>query len=177
MADKRKLPWLLAAFAICAALVAWDRWPHQSVQVSDATPRPQGTAAATAPTAAKSNAPAVTEVAALHPRDDFGLPGQQANLFAQAVPPAPPPVVMAVQSVQVAAPTAPPLPFTVIGRKFEQGQWEIYLSKGDDTYIAHLDDVIEETYKVAAIKPPAMTLVHLPTNERQTLQIGAPSHD
>jgi hypothetical protein len=38
-------------------------------------------------------------------------------------PPPPPP------------PSAPPLPFTFIGKSLENGVWEVYLARGDRTYI------------------------------------------
>lgn len=75
-------------------------------------------------------------------------------------PPPPPP------------PTAPPLPFTFIGKKFEDGNWEIYLARGEQTYIVHTDTMLDGSYRVSAIAPPTLTLIYLPLQQPQTLNIG-----
>jgi len=84
--------------------------------------------------------------------------------------PPPPPVVKAPPPP---APTAPPLPFQFIGKKFEDGVYEVYLANGDKTYAVGVKSVIENTYRVEAIKPPLLTLTYLPLNQSQTLSIGA----
>jgi hypothetical protein len=76
-------------------------------------------------------------------------------------PPPPPP------------PTAPPLPFTYIGKSVSEGVWEVYLSRGTRTYLVHEKDVIDGMYRVTAIAPPMLTLIYLPLNEVQQLNIGA----
>lgn len=80
---------------------------------------------------------------------------------APAPPPPPPP-----------PPTAPPLPFTFIGKSLQDGAWEIYLARGDRTYLVRENTVIDGTYRVDAVRPPMLTLTYLPLNQVQQLNIG-----
>lgn len=75
-------------------------------------------------------------------------------------PPPPPP------------PTAPPLPFTYLGKAVGEGSWEVYLARGDKTYNVRIKDVIDGVYRVDAIAPPMMTLTYIPLNQVQQLNIG-----
>jgi hypothetical protein len=69
-------------------------------------------------------------------------------------------------------PSAPPMPFTLIGKALEEGRWEVWLARGEQSYIARDGDVIDGTYRVESIRPPLMTLVYLPLNQVQQLNIG-----
>jgi hypothetical protein len=70
-------------------------------------------------------------------------------------------------------PTAPPLPFTFIGKSVGDGVWEVYLARGARTYVVReKGDVIDGTYRVDAIVPPVLTLTYLPLNQVQQLNIG-----
>ena len=71
------------------------------------------------------------------------------------------------------APATPPLPFTYLGKKFENGKWEVFLAIGERTYFVRDGSVIDGTYVVNAIKPPTLILTFLPQKEMQTLTIGA----
>jgi hypothetical protein len=115
-----------------------------------------------------------SEILALRPRDSLiggaqiekpaeGLFGSQS--WTPPPPPAPPPP-------PPPPPSAPPLPFTYLGKKVEDGVWEVYLSRGDQTVIAKENDTIDGTYHVATIKPPTMTLMYMPLKEIQTITIG-----
>lgn len=75
-------------------------------------------------------------------------------------PPPPPP------------PSAPPLPFTYIGKSLQDGVWQIYLARGERTYLVNDGDTIDGTYRVDAIRPPVLTLTYLPLEQRQQLNIG-----
>ncbi len=83
-------------------------------------------------------------------------------------PPPPPPPKMVAPPV----PVAPPLPFTFVGKKNEDGLWEVYLGRGDTTFIVRDHSMIDSTYRVDAIAPPAMTITYLPLNQVQRLTIG-----
>ncbi|MGZ3240046.1 MAG: hypothetical protein ACXWIN_04120 [Burkholderiaceae bacterium] len=76
-------------------------------------------------------------------------------------PPAPPP-----------PPTAPPLPFKYIGKKFEDGKWEVYVTIGTQAYVVHEKTVLQGTYRIDSIKPPVLSLTYLPLQQVQTLTIG-----
>jgi hypothetical protein len=69
-------------------------------------------------------------------------------------------------------PSAPPLPFSVLGKAAANGSWEVFLAIGDKTYIARDKMVIDGTYRVDAIAPPTMTFTYLPLNQVQQLNIG-----
>lgn len=84
-----------------------------------------------------------------------------------APPPPPPP-----KPLPPPPPSAPPLPFTYLGKKIEDSQWEAYLARGDQTFIIREQTVIEGTYRVDSIKPPTLSLTYLPLNQVQTLTIG-----
>jgi len=74
-------------------------------------------------------------------------------------PPAPPPV-------------APALPYTFVGKKLEGSSWEVYLTRSDRTFIVREGQLLEGSYRVDKIEPPALTLTYLPLEQAQTLAIG-----
>jgi hypothetical protein len=158
MTTRRRLVALLSLLVACAALVGYDRLrPDTSsagvAGVVEPAPHTRPVPALDVP-----RVPPKPQITALRPRSDFIPGGRDA--------PAP-----------AAVPTAPALPFTVIGKKFERGTWEVYLAKGDASYIATAGTVLDGEYRVVEIAPPVMTLVYLPLNEKQTLQVGASLHD
>jgi hypothetical protein len=127
-------------------------------------------APAAAPAAKASDAGEAQAILALVPRDTligdgdtaFGQGRNGAGPFAHQdwTPPPPPP-------------TAPPLPFTFIGKSVGDGAWEVYLARGARTYIVREKGaVIDGTYRVDSIAPPVLTLTYLPLNQVQQLNIG-----
>jgi hypothetical protein len=79
-------------------------------------------------------------------------------------PPPPPPV-----------PTAPPLPFTFLGRYDDSVSLVIILTKGDRVYTVSVGDVIENTYKVEKLTAGVLTFTYLPLKIEQKLRIGEAS--
>jgi len=79
-------------------------------------------------------------------------------------PPAPPPV-----------PTAPPLPFTYLGRYEDAPTSLVILVKGDRMYTVSAGDVIEDTYRIELVTPAAVELTYLPLNIKQSLRTGEAS--
>lgn len=75
-------------------------------------------------------------------------------------PPPPPP------------PTAPPLPFVYLGKKIEDGAWEVFVARGDRTYIVRERSLLDGMYRIDSIKPPLLSLTYIPMNQVQTLAIG-----
>jgi hypothetical protein len=84
------------------------------------------------------------------------------------MPPPPPPEKPAPPP----PPMAPPLPFTYLGKKIEEGKWEVYLARGNETFIVQEQSIIDQNYRVDAIRPPAISLTYLPLNQSQALSIG-----
>jgi hypothetical protein len=82
--------------------------------------------------------------------------------------PPPPPAV----AVSAPPPTAPPLPYTYAGKKQEAGQWEVYLTRGETSYIVRQGAGLDDTYVVERIEPPTMTLKYRPLGQQQNLTIG-----
>jgi hypothetical protein len=82
----------------------------------------------------------------------------------------PPPVVEAPPP----APSAPPLPFTYIGKlqEGETGPVTIYLTQGEHAYSVKKGDVIDKTYRVESIDSAHIVLTYLPLAIKQTLTFG-----
>ncbi len=113
-------------------------------------------------------------ILSLRPREEL-LGGSQAERPSDSVfgsqswvPPPPPPP----KPEPPPPPTAPALPFSYLGKKTEDGKLEIYLARGEQTFIVHEQSLIDGLYRVESIKPPTMTLIYLPLKQIQTLFIG-----
>jgi len=179
------------AFAGAALLAAFgDRTPDGAI--AEPVERPAAAAlvrtSVPAPVpvrsaAAKSgDAPAGQPILALVPRDvligdgdaAFGQGQNGAGPFAhQDWTPPPPPPPPPQPAPPPPPPTAPPLPFTFIGKSVGDGAWEVYLARGDRTYVVREKGaVIDGTYRVESIAPPVLTLTYLPLNQVQQLNIG-----
>jgi hypothetical protein len=87
-------------------------------------------------------------------------------------PPPPPPSQAANANAPPPPPTAPPMPFTVIGKAVADGIWEVYLARGDKTYVVRNQTIIDGTYRVEKITPPLMSVTFLPLNQVQQINIG-----
>lgn len=177
-----------AALLGAAALVLFgDRTPDAGVAEAVDRPAPPRTVAPSAPAAPAPRAAAPGTVAppgkgqailALVPRDVLigdseGRFGQRENgVFGRQDWTPPPPPQPVVQAAPPPPPMAPPLPFTFIGKSVGEGAWEIYLARGERTYVVHDKDVIDGTYRVDAIAPPVLTLTYLPLNQVQQMNIG-----
>lgn len=84
-------------------------------------------------------------------------------------PPPPPP---STTQAPPPPPMAPPLPFTFLGKKSEMGSWEVYLGRGENTYIVREGTRFAENYRVERIAPPQMTLTYLPLEQSQSMSVG-----
>ena len=69
-------------------------------------------------------------------------------------------------------PTAPPLPFTYLGRLHTPGSDTAYVAMGDRNLAVRAGDLVQDTYRVERVASSAVTFRHLPTNTQQTLSIG-----
>ena len=181
---------ILALALVGAALLVLfgDRSPEGSI--AEPVERPAAAVVRTAvpqpvpvvPAAKASDAPAAQQILALVPRDTligdgdaaFGQGQSGAGPFAhQDWTPPPPPPPPPQPAPPPPPPTAPPLPFTFIGKSVGDGVWEVYLARGDRTYVVRDKGfVIDGTYRVESIAPPVLTLTYLPLNQVQQLNIG-----
>jgi len=166
-----------AALLFAAGLLVFgDRSP--STEVAEAVERPLPSSERPQPSriAHAASAKPAPPIARLVPRETLIGDGKDSfnagdsPLFGRQdwTPPPPPPPKPAPPP----PPTAPPLPFTVIGKSLEEGKWEVYLASGQSTHIAHEGAVLEGAWRIDRIAPPLMTLTYLPLNQIQQLNIG-----
>ncbi|MDC6180268.1 hypothetical protein C2I33_18315 [Ralstonia solanacearum] len=160
----RRLALLLLALAGSAGLVLSGGPATQTevVQPSRSTAQSQLPAMSAEPASAPTGEPAVL---ALRPREASPDIAQAFPSRDWAPPPPPPPA-------PPPKPTAPPLPFVAIGKKWEDGQWQVFLGRNEETFVVKTGDTFDGRYRVDSIAPPSMTLIYLPLKARQTLTIG-----
>lgn len=83
-------------------------------------------------------------------------------------PPPPPPAA----PVPPPVPTAPPLPFTYLGRYEDAPTQLVFLVRGERMYTVSEGEVIDGTYRVARVTKGLVELTYLPLNITQTLSTG-----
>jgi hypothetical protein len=171
-----------AALLLAAGLVVFgDNAPEDAVaepvERAARASAPARAAAPAAPSASSSSATSDTAILRLLPRDtliggDDRFGAAENALFARQdwTPPPPPP--SNEPPPPPPPPTAPPLPFTFIGKSLQDGEWEVYLARGDRTYLVRDKTTIDGTYRVDAIRPPVLTLTYLPLEQVQQINIG-----
>ena len=149
----RRLPWLLLALAATAALGALGE-PNADVAVASSI-RSQERAAS---------------IRTLLPRSVGTWQGGDPFAVAIAAPTAP----VAESPAVAPAPTIPaPVPWRVIGKQQDDdASWTVFLARGDDTWVVREGDTLDDGFRVAAIKPPTLTLQHIKHQTRRTLDIG-----
>ena len=163
-----------AAVTPGAAAPAIDPSLAQRAQTPALLPAPSGSAQAGPPQAGAKAAPHILRLLPRHALVGEGGLSEGADSFgARDWTPPPPPPPKPVAPPPPPPPTAPPLPFTVLGKARENGAWEVYLARANQTYIVKPKTVIDGTYRVDAIAPPILTLTYLPLNQVQQLNIGA----
>jgi hypothetical protein len=178
-----------AALAGAAALVVFgDKSPDNTVaEAVDRRPARAAPASAPAQAATVMAAPAPaaprpgeTSILRLVPREELiGDAGEGSFKSKDGVfggqswnPPPPPPTAAELRPAPPPPPTAPPLPFQYLGKAAADGQWEVYLGRGEQTFVVHKGEQIDGAYRVDAIAPPTLTLTYLPMNQVQQLNIG-----
>lgn len=179
---KQKHMLMAGALLVAAGLAFFgDKTPASGIAepVTRASKPAPARAVASTVTAPSRNVAPPSEVAifALQPREVL-IGGASAAkpddvLFASHswTPPSPPPLPPP-KALPPPPPIAPPVPFTYLGKKLEDNIREVYLARGDLTYIVREQSVIEGIYRIDAIKPPQLTLTYLPLNQIQMLTIG-----
>ena len=91
------------------------------------------------------------------------------------VPPPPPPPPPAVKPPPPPKPTAPPLPFTYIGRFDNPGDPTLILLVRDDRlFTVSQGDTIDATYRVDRIDAGSVELTYLPLKQKQVLRTDGP---
>jgi hypothetical protein len=134
--------------------------------------------AGAAPQAAIDTIPGRNATVAGLARQPIGFPTRVAAALAGAnlfgvqswyVPPPPPP---AAAPLPPSKPTAPPLPFSYMGRYASTGGKAVYyLVKGDRIFDVHLGDTLDGVYTVDAVEGDELLLTYTPLMQRQALNI------
>lgn len=158
------LPLLLGAGALA---LFGDRAPTGGVAAAVVG----STAVAVQQQAAPLASPAILPIdrTRLYPATPLHKPA--ADLFAVVawLPAAAPAVVVALSRTE----TLPLLPsLTVIGKKYENSAWEVYLVRGNETLIAREGATLDDGLRVERIAPPSMTLTVHSTGQTVSLDIG-----
>lgn len=157
-AGKLSLRQMLLAGALVATLLAtW--WASQVDEAGVAVPPPRRAQEMPPPAAAGS---------AARPPGRPPWPARGAELIAE---PPPPPTVMATPPAPAEA-AAPPLPFRYVGGFDEPGQRYAVLLVGPEVATVRAGERVGEQYRVARITPTRIEFIHLPTHQRQALEIA-----
>lgn len=158
--------WILLAFALVAILAGAHakRWGVDS-SAAVVEPMPAARAAARSASLPALNLERLQrEARGIRPEDVFA--SKSWNEAARA----PAPAVASAPAVAAAAPpSAPPLPFTYLGRYAGPGRPVFFLVRGDRILTVHQGDVIDGTYRVEGIVGSLFGLTYLPLDIRQNL--------
>jgi hypothetical protein len=169
----------LLGAALLATLAAWFAPAGEPASsVVEATRPAAARPAASSRTHQRGGAPVqAVGVLVIRPRaqgaaDDAG----DAEVFAslqQAAPAAPAPAPAAATAGTAAAtPSVPPLPFRLLGRMDESGRSAVFLQYNDQNLVVRVGDTIADQYRVESLKGNILTLLYLPLNQTQTLDVG-----
>ncbi len=148
---------VVLALAALAGVVTGREKPGG--ELSEARPAPQqATAAAPAPVAdidlAKLQRPA--------------SPAAQGDPFAPRSF-APPP--QSVRAARAEKPSAPPLPFTYVGRVTHDGVTEVLVTRGDELISVAAGRSIDGEYRVDAVSESRIAFTYLPLKAKQSLEL------
>lgn len=175
--NKRWLLWLpLLGVALWLGLFA-DKTPNDLVAPSKSLPvvvQKFSTPIATSPALDKTD---VMPLDVLIDRSkligsDESKSAKWRNLFVSSswTPPAVP--AKPLPPIVVQPPTAPLFPFQYVGKKLEDSVWEVYLSRGDQSFLVRVGGMLEGTYRIDSITPQRLTVTYLPLGQSQSLSIG-----
>lgn len=69
-------------------------------------------------------------------------------------------------------PVAPPLPFTFVGKMIENGRVKIFLQEGETLHTVSEGEMLGNRYKVLGVDNGKISLLYLPLNVTQTINVG-----
>jgi hypothetical protein len=108
--------------------------------------------------------------------EDVTYNGSGRDIFSSQAPPPeiPKPKTPVIDPGPPPPPPPPPIPLKFYGFSGNKsGPKEVFLSKGDDIFIAKEGQVIDRRYKILKIGPNAVEVEDVLTNSRQTLPLTA----
>jgi hypothetical protein len=75
------------------------------------------------------------------------------------------------------APTVPPLPFRYVGKMIEDGELQVFLARGEESFSLRggqkKGQKVDEQYRVDKVTENRVTFTYLPLKTQQTLEIPA----
>jgi len=112
----------------------------------------------------------------LRASEDVSYKGSGRDIFRSQPepPPIPPPVAPDVKPGQQAPPPPPPIDLKFYGfASRKDGYKRIFLSKGEDIFVAKEGDIVDRRYKIVHIGQNSVDVEDVLTNNRQTLPLQA----
>jgi len=179
----------LAAILLLVAAFAVYNWLGGSGD--NATATPAAPTPAVSPVAQKSARPGTRKsgpvvlaqtidptlrVDLLKSSEDVSYKGNGRDIFQNQPEPAPipQPVKKVIDTGPVPPPPPPPIPLKFYGFSGSKGgPKQVFLSKGDDIFIAKEGQVVDRRYKILKIGPSSIEVEDVLTNNRQTLPLTA----
>lgn len=157
----RRMILISAGLAAAATMVAGREKPALEALPAPAAQPEQRTAAAPEIDLAR-----LTRAAA--PAPGAGPSAPRADPFApKSFAPAPKPQQAAARE----APSAPPLPFTYIGKLIQDGRTEVFVLRGDELISIAAGQKIDAHYQVDWISDARIAFTYLPLKSRQMLEV------
>jgi hypothetical protein len=101
-------------------------------------------------------------------RRELPQPGTTDPFAPRSFAPAPPPMAA---NAPPPKPTAPPLPFTYLGKVIDEGKTLVFVARADENYALEAGQTVAGTYRVDKITDSTVTFTYLPMKTRQTLTI------
>jgi len=108
--------------------------------------------------------------------EDVSYKGNGRDIFQNQPEPAPipQPVKKVIDTGPAPPPPPPPIPLKFYGFSGSKGgPKQVFLSKGDDIFIAKEGQVVDRRYKILKIGPSSIEVEDVLTNNRQTLPLTA----
>lgn len=78
---------------------------------------------------------------------------------------------MSKNAINIAKPTAPPLPFIYMGKLVDKSNTSIFLTRDDKPYVVNIGDIVDGAYRIDAINPSTLEFTYLPLLQKQKLNM------
>jgi len=190
LGTENKTKTAIAAGLLVLAAIALYNWLHSSDEAAPAAPlstaivapstSPKATTKATRKTGqvvlAQSLDPTL-QLSLLKSSEDVTYKGTGRDIFQNQPEPAPipkPVVNPLADNKPPPPPPPPPIPLKFYGFSGNKsGPKQVFLSSGDDIFIAKEGQIIDRRYKILRISPTSVEVEDVLTNNRQTLPLTA----
>lgn len=173
MNPKHRKLLLFAVLAGVAALAWFAPEPvdeRASPRVAAVTPKSDATTGAVKGSSNKQAAQEANIVAELPRRDPLGKAKQDIFGFQTWQPPPPPPPKLA-PAPPPPPPVPPPNPYRFAGRFLQDGQTQVFLTRGEYPVPIKVGDVLDGSYRIDAISGASIALTYVPLNYKEIIPI------